>query len=1025
MIRNLPVTVLILSLLVTTAWAQDKQLSGRVTSKVDGTALPGVNVVVQGTSKGTSTDVDGNYAIQLTPEENTLVFTFVGFAPMTVTVDGRTTIDIALEEDVTSLNEIVVIGYGTMQEKELTSAITTVKGDEIVKTPTSQAMQSLQGKVPGVQIISSGVPGASPTVRVRGMGSFPAEGKGEPLYVVDGMFFDNIDFLNTADIETMSILKDASAASIYGVRAANGVVLITTKSGSYKQKTEVDYNGYYGVQVAQNVLKMANSQQFTRYALATGSTADASFINNAFARYGRSRIDPNVPDVNTDWYDEVLRTAAIQNHSVSINGGNEGVRFSVGASYFDQEGLLKVTKNEYERLNFRAKLDFKATERLTVGGNVNLSNATQYVGDNAAWLNAFFAVPIIPVFDEQNTAATPLHLSNAQQLGYRSPQNPFYNLYYTNYRSKIGKILGNFYFDYQLIPNKLSFKMAYNYNYETVAQRNVDFAYHNGETNVQNAIKRRSETQLNQILDNTLTYTESFGAHNLTLLGGYSYRSEVMEGNFVRATNISTLDPDEEQTWFIPTNHGQYDIGNTGDIGSREFGVSYFGRVAYNYDERYLLYGTFRRDGTNKFTQKWGNFLTFGAGWVISEESFFEVPAINYLKLRGSWGQLGNDGIAPAVGQPTITSIATAVKDALVEGVIIDNTFDLVNVWETVEETNVGLTSIFFNNQLTLDADYYIRDTHDAVTTLTLPAQADVIRRNVAEIRNSGLEIAVNWTGKISPDLSYTVGGNIGTLENEVLSMGGQNYLDAGQAEFRQRSIVGESINAFFGLEVEGVYQNQAEINNSLTAELIQERGIAPGDFRFKDQNGDKVIDAADRVVLGNILPSLTYGFNLGVTYKGFELTANIQGMSGHSILNRKRGELIFTNDTNIDAELANNLWTGEGTSNKYPSAAGLRKSWNLSMSDYFVEDGSYFRLQNVRLSYHVANKELFGIKVPDTRIILTAERPITVFNYNGFSPEVGDYVDRATGNLERQTGVDRQTYPIPAVYTVGLNVKF
>jgi TonB-linked SusC/RagA family outer membrane protein len=566
--------------------------------------------------------------------------------------------------------------------------------------------------------------------------------------------------------------------------------------------------------------------------------------------------------------------------------------------------------------------------------------------------------------------------------------------------------------------------MAYNYNYETVAQRNVDFAYHNGETNVQNAVKRRSETALNQILDNTLTYTESFGAHNLTVLGGYSYRSEVAEGNFVRGTNISTLDANEEQTWFIP-NGSEIDIDNTGDIGGREFGVSYFGRIAYNYDDRYLLYGTFRRDGTNKFQQKWGNFLTFGAGWVISEESFFEVPAINYLKLRGSWGQLGNDGIAPAVGQPTITSIATAVNDALVQGIVIDNTYDLVDVWETVEEANVGITSVFFDDRLTLDADYYIRDTHDAVTTLTLPAQGDVIRRNVAEIRNSGLEIAANWSGKISSDLTYTVGANIGTLKNEVLSIGGQSYLDAGQAEFRQRSIVGESINAFYGFEIEGVYQNQAEIENSLTSEMIQERGIVPGDFHFKDQNGDQVIDATDRVVLGNILPSFTYGFNLGVAYKGFEFTANIQGMSGHSILNRKRGELIFTNDTNIDADLANNLWTGEGTSNKYPSAAGLRKSWNLSMSDYFVEDGSYFRIQNVRLSYHVVNKELFGVKVPDTRIILTAERPLTVFNYNGFNPEVGDYVDRASGVTERQTGVDRQTYPIPAVYTVGLNVKF
>jgi TonB-linked SusC/RagA family outer membrane protein len=700
----------------------------------------------------------------------------------------------------------------------------------------------------------------------------------------------------------------------------------------------------------------------------------------------------------------------MQNHSFSVNGGKDDVRYSVGFSYFDQEGILNVTRSEYKRLNFRTKLDFKATEKLTIGGSVNLSNARQFNADNAVWFNTFFAVPIIPVFDEQNTEATPHMLSNAQQLGYRNRQNPFYNLYYNDDRSDIGKMLGNFYFDYQLIP-ELSFRIGYNYNYETIAQRNVDFAYNDGQTNVQNGLTRRSETALNRILDNTLTYTKNFGAHNLTVLGGYSYRSEEKEGNYVRGTNISTLDPDEEQTWFIPEG-SEINVDDTGDVGGREFGVSYLGRVAYNYDDRYLLYGTFRRDGTNKFQEKWGNFLTFGAGWVVSEEGFFDVPFINFLKLRGSWGQLGNDNIDPAVGQPTIAPIATAINDALTQGIFIDNTYDLVHVWETVEETNVGITSVFLDNRLSLDLDYYIRDTHDAVTTLILPAQADIIRRNIAEIRNSGLEVAANWTGKISSGLSYSVGGNVTTLKNEVLGLGGQSYLDAGQAEFRQRSIIGESINAFYGYEVVGVYQNDAEITNTLTDEFATDNSIEPGDFQFKDQNGDRVIDSNDRVVLGNILPSLTYGFNLGVNWNSLELTANFQGMSGHSILNRKRGELIFTNDTNIDAELADNLWNGEGSSNKYPSAAGLRKSWNLSMSDYFVEDGSYFRVQNVRLSYHLANREFLGISVPDTRFILTAERPVTVFNYNGFNPEVPN-------------GVDRQTYPIPAVYTVGLNIKF
>lgn len=1000
------------TMLGTLVWAQSRQVQGTVVSAEDNQPLPGVNILVQGTTKGAVTDANGSFSIELTGSENTLVFSFIGYKSQTVEVGSQTQVSIILEPDAMALEEIVVVGYGTMQEKDLTSSVVTIKSDEIIKTPTSQAMQALQGKVPGVQIVSSGAPGAGPTVRVRGIGSLPGQGDSDPLYVVDGMFFDNIDFLNTSDIATISVLKDASAASIYGVRAANGVVLITTKSGSYNQKTEVTYSGYYGVQVAQNVLKMANAEQFTEYALATGSPADASFIDNAFQRYGRSRINPNVPDVNTDWYAEVMRPASIQNHTISVSGGKDNVQYSVGMSYFDQDGLLEITPNNYKRLNFRTKVDFRATERLQVGGNVNISNAQQFVAEDAAWFNAYFAVPIMPVFDEQNTNAAPYQLSNAQQLGYRNPQNPFYNLYYNNNRNNVGKILGNFYYDYQLIPSKLSFKMAYNYSYQTVNSRNVDFAYSTGVVDVLNALSRSSSTSLNQILDNTLTYTNDFGAHNITVLGGYSFRSEVTEGTFARAADIPTLDPDREETWFMPPGVS-IDRDNSGDFGSREFGASYFGRIAYNYDDRYLLYSTFRRDGTNKFQQKWGNFFTIGGGWVVSEEEFFGVPSIDYLKLRGSWGELGNDGVQASVGQGTVSAISTAIDEALAQGIIIDNTFDFVDRWEKVAETNIGLTAQFLNNRLSLDLDWYTRDTKDAVVILLLPAQRDLIRRNGAEIRNTGIEAALNWSNDLAGGIRYSIGANFTTLKNEVRSLRGQQYLDAGQAEFLQRSIVGESINAFFGYEINGVFQNQSQIDNSgYTSEFITERGLVPGDFFFKDQNGDGRIDAADRVVLGSILPNFMYGFDFSVAYKGFELTANFQGMTGHSILNRKRGEIIFTNDTNIDAELATNLWKGEGTSDRYPSAAGLRKAWNLNMSDHYVEDGSYFRIQNVRLTYNVESRQLFGINLPQTQLVFTAERPVTVFNYNGFNPEVAN-------------GIDRQTYPIPAVYTMGLNLKF
>ncbi|MDX5477820.1 MAG: TonB-dependent receptor plug domain-containing protein, partial [Cyclobacteriaceae bacterium] len=346
------------------------------------------------------------------------VFSFVGFETQRFVIGNTNTINVTMREDISSLGEVVVVGYGTLKERDLTSSIATLKTDVITQTPTPNAMQALQGRVAGVQIVSNGAPGASPTVRVRGVGSF--EGNAAPLYVVDGMFFDNIDFLNPNDIETINVLKDASASAIYGVRASNGVVLIETKSGKYNQKPEIIIDSYYGTQVPQNVLKMANAQQFVRYINETGSTADIAFVNNAMQRFGRSRIDPSIPNVNTDWYAEIMSPAAIQNHNLSFNGGNETTRYSLGGSYFDQKGLLNDTRNEYKRLNFRAKIDTDVRDWLTVGGNFNVSVARQYNGDDGAWFQAYFAVPILPVYDDLNTQAEPFRLSNAQRLGYRN-----------------------------------------------------------------------------------------------------------------------------------------------------------------------------------------------------------------------------------------------------------------------------------------------------------------------------------------------------------------------------------------------------------------------------------------------------------------------------------------------------------------------------------------------------------------------------------------------------------------------------
>jgi TonB-linked SusC/RagA family outer membrane protein len=981
------------------------QISGKVTDS-DGYPLPGVTVVVKNTTQGIITDADGNYSLRNVPNDAILVFSFVGMTTQEVPVSGRTVVNVIMKEETIGIEEVVAVGYGISKVKDLTSAIATVRSEDLVKTPTGQAMQALQGKVAGLHVVSNGAPGDSPTIRVRGIGSYPGSDNEAPLYVVDGMFFDNIDFLNTADIASVSVLKDASAAAIYGVRAANGVVLIETRSGRYNQKAEIVYDGYYGIQVAQNVLKMANAEQFTTMAMESGSTADAGNILSAMQRYGRSRINPNVPDVNTDWYEEILRTAPIQNHSLSVSGGDTKASYSIGTNYFSQEGILDM-KNEYERFNLRSKIDFKATDWFTMGGNMIFSNATKYSEEEDAWSQAYWAVPILPVYDELNEDAWPVKYASAQHIGYRGGQNPFPTMEYNDNRLKIRKLLANFYAEIDFIPEKLSMKSSYNAGFTSLNERNVDLPYYVSTGLQRNvaAITKKSETYLNQIWDNVLTYTDRFGNHNLVAMAGMSYRDESWEMLTAKGEDFPT---DQEQAWYIHQ-AATIPVDNVDDDGRREYGLSYFGRISYNYDDRYLLYGTMRADGSSKYQEKWGYFPTVGAGWVISEENFMkDLRTIDFLKLRASWGKLGNDKIKASDGAATTEVITTAIDGKLVSGIKSSSTFSWLK-WEITEEWNVGLTSRFANNLLSLDADYFIRDTKNAAINVNIPAIGGTVMKNVGVIRNSGFELTLNWADRLSNGIEYTIGANISTLKNEVRDLYGQPYIDGGSAEFRQRSIVGEPLLAFFGYEVLGVYQNEGQIQADPIAIA---NNLEPGDFIYKNQNGDNAIDDDDRVVLGSYFPSFTYGFNLGLTWKNIEFSANMMGQTGNKILNRKRGEIIWTPDLNMDADLAKNRWHGEGTSDKYPSSAGLRKGWNQKMSNYFVEDGSFFRVQNIQLAYNLKGKQLFGTKIPETRISLTADRPLTLFKYNGFNPEVAD-------------GIDRQTYPVPAVYTVGLNVKF
>jgi len=547
--------------------------------------------------------------------------------------------------------------------------------------------------------VNAGAPGGEPTVRIRGISSFPGSSNSSPLYVVDGMYFDNIDFLNPNDIQNVSVLKDASASAIYGVRAANGVVLITTKSGSLNEKSTVTYEGYYGIQVPQNVIQMSNAEQFVNYIYQTGDEAHIAFIQNAMQRYGRSRINPGVPAVNTDWYAEIMRSyASQQNHSLSIRGGNDKTTYSMGMSYYDQEGLLE-TDNSYQRMNMRTKLDHQVNDWLKAGVNMNVSNGKREIASDAAWFSAYHAVPILPVYDEQNYEGLlgsdiqyPSRYTSADLIGYKGTQNPFISMDYNNNRQDIRKILSGIFAEVDLLPQKLTFKTNYNLSYMFIKGRNVGLPYFiSSDTNRPvSTIASSRTTEVNQFWDNTLTYMDSFGAHNFTAMVGTSYRDEWWDYLSGSASDI----PLDENSWYI----GQSRVAESktaNDNAERLYGISYFGRLSYNYDERYIAYFTLRREGTSKYQETWGTFPAVGLGWIVSEENFLQGSDVfDFLKLRVGWGKLGNDKIPRQDGANTTNPVYLAIDDTQVDGTKTTSTFGYLS-WETVKETNLGITAAF------------------------------------------------------------------------------------------------------------------------------------------------------------------------------------------------------------------------------------------------------------------------------------------------------------------------------------------
>lgn len=1003
---------LCLLLAATSMFAQSNlTVTGVVTEKATGYPAIGVSVLVKGTTNGTITSIDGDYSLTDVPKNATLVFSYVGMLTQEVAVGGQTKVNVSMSEDTQNLEEVVVIGYGTSKAKDLTAPIVVIKADEITKHATTSPMGALQGKVPGVQITSSGQPGSGPQVRIRGVGSFDKENA--PLYVVDGMFFDNIDFLNNNDIQDLSILKDASAASIYGVRAANGVVLVTTKKGTLNKPATITYDGYVGFQKATNVLEMANSEQYKTMLQEMGASIDV--LNKASDLWG------GLP--NTNWYDELLRTAITHNHSLDISGGSDKASYSVGASYLYQEGIMDA-KNDYSRFNLRTQADYKAFNWLKVGATIMISNADQVTPNGSAWAAAYRVPSIMPVYDDKNTLASPVKYASPSQIGLSEYYfNPIAIANYNDAKNSTLRVLPSFYAQINFLPeDKLYFKTTYSQDINVMQSRAYTPVYNVGgnQINKVSTLEKKNNIYYSWIVDNTLTYRERFGDHGLTAMVGNSVREENWRSLEGKASGVPA---GHEEYYYL--SQGNADGRTTKDDGSTYRGVSFFGRVAYDYKSKYLLSATMRADGSSKYQEKWGYFPSVGAAWNISEEDFMKDQQwADYLKLRASWGKLGNDKIKASDG------FASIIQDMATSGIYgnaaVPGYTNLVYFswlgWEVVNETNIGVDFKTLNNRLSFEADWYYRLTENAVIEAPLPMGAGKLLGNNGEILNTGVELSLNWSDRIGKDFTYFIGGNITTLHNEVKSLNGLPYLYGGTAEFRTISQLGGEMNAYYGHEVEGVYQNAAEVAADPVAVA---NNLNPGDFKYKDQNGDGKIDDNDRVVLGSYIPNLTYGINLGFSYKNFDFSMVMQGQVGNEIVNRKRGDRRWHSEINYDADMVKNRWTGEGSTNSYPSAAGTINPWNISkFNSFFVEDGSYFRIQNVQAAYTFPKKDFGKFKMPSVRLSLSAERPLTVFKANSFSPELTGR--NGDGTLsDAAIGFDSEVYPLAATYTFGLRIIY
>ncbi len=1009
-------------LLFTTYTATGQEVSGTVTDSETLETMPGVNILVKGTSTGTSSNLEGEYQLNVPSLSDTLIFSFVGYQTQEVPISGRTQIDVEIISQALAGEELVVVGYGTQRKVDLTGSVSIADVDELKKSSSTSIAGALQGQAAGVMVQTSGGPGETPEVRIRGVGTFSDN---DPLYIVDGVPVENIMDFNAEDIESMQILKDGAAAAVYGSRAANGVVIITTKGG-HSGDVQINYNGSVGSSNMYQRLDVMGREDFQEL-------QNEAIMNRQLDAGLAPANDPNSPlfvdDINTDWQDASLKRGFMTEHNLTISGGNETSTYSLSGGIQSQEGTMKGHAPSYDRYNVRIKSNHQFG-KLTVGENLFISRSEQWLQESRHEVslinNMLKSPPIIPVHDNSRLGGYGGADANVERA-------ITLNVVGTNemleHPQDANRVLANLWGEYEILEN-LVFRTNLSYDSRVSLDRffvptyDMGFFFAEGEGALDETRGELTQT----LIENTIAYQTNIKDHNLNLLAGYTEERGSYDQVHGHAEGYT-------RPFFK-----QIDAGSTGktSTGFETMNTlrSFLGRIQYNYDDRYLMTATVRRDGSSRFGEdnRYGVFPSASAGWRISNESFFDIDWVDELKVRASYGELGRQDIGNFATAAFINTFANYnFNDQVADGAIQVELANENIKWETSVTRTAGIDVSLFNNRFDVTVDYYNNKSSDILFPVPTPGSVGASNNpvvNAATIVNKGWELDLSYRNSTG-DLAYSIGGNLSTINNEVLSLGnGEPVFGAGSL-----TDVGGEVGQLYGYVADGIFQNWDEVYDHAEQNQAESGArdattaanfTAPGDIRFRDLNNDGIINDADRTYLGSVIPDLIYGFTTSFGYKGWDASLFFQGTYGNKIYNQQRAVLENMADYNNRTTRMMNRWTPDNMHNniEFPRAIFEDPNGNGRASQRWVEDGSFLRLQNLTIGYSLPANLLDRVGIASLRVFAQGQNLFTATGYSGLDPMLGDDGDEVDNDGLFSRGFDAGGWPHPRIFQAGIELS-